>query len=890
MLVLSVPWISHTNDKRHKTPIYSLAVHPQGQKLATGGQDSKVKLWNLAAVYDETLENDRDTPKLLATLSAHSGTILCVRWANEHGQYLASGADDCKIVIWVQDKTSIFRNSTFGEPDSTRAVESWRAVKVLVGHESDVADLAWSPDNKYLASCGFETTVYIWDGQSFEKIMKLQAHTAFVKGITWDPVGKYLATQGDDKTTKIWRVADWAVEKEISEPYKAAASTTFFRRLSWSPEGNCIVTANGENGNIPVAPIIQRDGWSTDVNLVGHVAPIECAQFNPVLFEIPPSMRTEGQTDASNASAVCAIGSQDSTISFWWTATARAIAVGKSLFKHSVLDMSWTPDGQCLFACSYDGTVGVISFEADAFGTPLAAAEKERVLNTLGVKRKVVLESTEQLALEEQNRIENKKIQSTRIANLMEPTTASSGNVSSGLSSSPKLMTPVKPPSTPTPMNQKVTKTPDGRKRIQPTFLSSGLEPQVSSISQAVSTSSMDIDTDGPSDGVFISGGDGSGGIPTTIGKRRKISDSSTNGNGTLHSDSDATRGPPVEYVLPTIIEARRPVNLAVPKVQGKLVTQVPFGKEGDSLALECDNSRKTVKIVCTRGTEQLWADTLPKQVLLLGGSQSFIAAACIDGSLYAYSPAGRRLFPCIALEAAPSFMSCHGQYLMCLSAIGTVSVWNIVRQTIAIQSTSIVHLIRSDSHGASSEEESVDITIRNAFLRPEGIPVLTTSASCTYTYHPGMKVWMKIEDAEEPLVPNAMSGGRNSSREPFRIKTLSQMENQMASHLTLRSSNDYRNWLKRYARNLADEGASSKVKELCDDLLGPSTRPTVISSPSGPADEWDPMILGMPKRSLLAEIIPILGQNRSLQRTVLQYKETLDELYQKEHLNQVRI
>ena len=111
-----------------------------------------------------------------------------------------------------------------------------------MGHESDVSDLAWSHDQTYLASCGFDSKIVIWDASSFgnsrislsyvEKIVRIDGHDAFVKGISWDPAGQFLAAQSDDKTCKIYRVSDWKIEKEISVPYQTAtASTTFFRRL-----------------------------------------------------------------------------------------------------------------------------------------------------------------------------------------------------------------------------------------------------------------------------------------------------------------------------------------------------------------------------------------------------------------------------------------------------------------------------------------------------------------------------------------------------------------------------------------------------------------------------------------------------------------------------------
>ena len=43
----------------------------------------------------------------------------------------------------------------------------YRAVKVLTGHDSDVADLAWSPNGQYLASCGLDSKIFIWNAQTF---------------------------------------------------------------------------------------------------------------------------------------------------------------------------------------------------------------------------------------------------------------------------------------------------------------------------------------------------------------------------------------------------------------------------------------------------------------------------------------------------------------------------------------------------------------------------------------------------------------------------------------------------------------------------------------------------------------------------------------------------
>ena len=45
--------------------------------------------------------------------------------------------------------------------------EPWRPVKYLRAHESDVQDLAWSKDNQFLASCGVDGAVVVWNGSDF---------------------------------------------------------------------------------------------------------------------------------------------------------------------------------------------------------------------------------------------------------------------------------------------------------------------------------------------------------------------------------------------------------------------------------------------------------------------------------------------------------------------------------------------------------------------------------------------------------------------------------------------------------------------------------------------------------------------------------------------------
>ena len=65
-------------------------------------------------------------------------------------------------------------------------------------YTADVADVAWSPDDRMLAICSIDNTILIWDvgvvgGLSditTQPIQTLTGHNGWVKGVAWDPVGK----------------------------------------------------------------------------------------------------------------------------------------------------------------------------------------------------------------------------------------------------------------------------------------------------------------------------------------------------------------------------------------------------------------------------------------------------------------------------------------------------------------------------------------------------------------------------------------------------------------------------------------------------------------------------------------------------------------------------
>lgn len=72
---------------------------------------------------------------------------------------------------------------------------------------------------------------------------------------------------------------------------------------------------------------------------------------------------------------LAAIGSRDRSLSLWSTSLKRPIVVIHELFVASVLDLSWSPCGMRLGACSKDGTVVFLEFTEKELGRKLETAE-----------------------------------------------------------------------------------------------------------------------------------------------------------------------------------------------------------------------------------------------------------------------------------------------------------------------------------------------------------------------------------------------------------------------------------------------------------------------------------------------------------------------------------
>ncbi|KAI0659408.1 WD40 repeat-like protein [Cubamyces menziesii] len=800
-------WVMHKDSAMRgdekRVSMFSCHVHPDGSRIATGGLDAKVRIWSTKPILNHASELSGRPPKSLCTLTMHTGPVLVVRWAHS-GRWLASGSDDEIVMIWDLDPTA--KGKVWGSDEVN--VEGWKPLKRLVGHESDVTDLAWSPGDRYLASVGLDSAVMIWCGYTLERLRKIDQHQGFVKGVCWDPVGEYLATGSDDRSVRIWRTTDWELEAEVKKPFDHSPGT-FFRRLSWSPDGAHITASNATNneGYVFIAAVIARNTWTSEISLVGHENTVEVAAYNPHIFLRDPSQ----PVTAPNICSVVALGADDRAVSVWQTKAPRPLIVAKDVFERQIMDLSWSNDGLTLYAVSSDGTMAVFSFDATELEGIAPRSAQEQYLKRFGFVPPPLPEGfshqipTEPTKSQGSNRITpppSPRAQSQDFGS------AAPATVQSGGEQVHTLIAKRKP-----------------KKRIQPTFAGSlsgsvpsssanginavpSSKPVSSVLTSAApsrpfhdvpssnnipisvpSTSALQLSISQPfgesasSFGLGLNTGESAEDFPMDLDGEVRISSldtAATSGKGKRRAgdeadDRVATKARTLggdrvrENVAVRPITSRSAAPMSIssllsdgPGLAGRLeapqlVTYLKVTVEGGEDILEGRNAEgdePNEVLFVSRGQTQ-WLDYLSSPILALVATSAFCAVAMQDGSVNVYSHTGRRLMPALSLGVPCHTLTGSKHTLMLLTVSGMLYVWDVRNQAAKFSPTSINPILAP----------SPNLTIISAVVRPNGAPVIQLSDGVAHTYDPALLTWTKLSEPWWAEGSDAWQGRQRTSQ-----------------------------------------------------------------------------------------------------------------------------
>jgi WD40 repeat protein len=214
--------------------------------------------------------------------------------------------------------------SEFGGSPRLYDSRDFRQIAVMKGHLEAVNALRFSPDSRLIATGAEDGTLRIWCSRTGEILGTLWGHTAKVVSLAFSPDSGRLVSASWDNTLKVWDLAE-AQESRYGHVYSIGA-------LAISPDGSWAGTGQ-EDGSVALTEITGK----SETRIVGkHAAAAWKCKFSP-------------------DSRWFVSGSKDGTITAWPVAAGEPVTFAGH--ERAVGGLAFTPSGDTLVSCSWDGTI-----------------------------------------------------------------------------------------------------------------------------------------------------------------------------------------------------------------------------------------------------------------------------------------------------------------------------------------------------------------------------------------------------------------------------------------------------------------------------------------------------------------------------------------------------
>ncbi|KAJ7654142.1 WD40-repeat-containing domain protein [Mycena polygramma] len=143
----------------------------------------------------------------VATLSRHSTAVNVVSFS-PNGELIASAGDDGMVIIWAPSATP--PTSTYGSdlsPDDLQhEKEYWKPRTTFRCTTMQVYDLAWSPTGEFLLAGSTDNCARVFAAADGKCMHEIAEHSHYVQGVAWDPLNEYIATQSSDRSMHVYRI------------------------------------------------------------------------------------------------------------------------------------------------------------------------------------------------------------------------------------------------------------------------------------------------------------------------------------------------------------------------------------------------------------------------------------------------------------------------------------------------------------------------------------------------------------------------------------------------------------------------------------------------------------------------------------------------------------
>ncbi|MGK7913782.1 MAG: AAA-like domain-containing protein [Synechococcus sp.] len=261
--------------------VMTVAMSPQGDRIATGGRDGSIRLLQLtgelhleATAHMEAVEDITFSPdgNLFATVSRDGtavvwnleGTVLRAIQHSEpleaisfspDGESIVTASSAGRIRVWsLREELLLSFVANDGPIQSVQFSRSGDAIVAtvldrvsvwtldgvllteLIGHSGRVSSLDISPDNTLIVTASDDATVRLWDIRGIP-IAEFNGHRSSVLSVVFSPDGETIASASTDRTVRLWSLN--------GNPLAVfRGHQDWVRDVDFSPSGQLLVSAS----------------------------------------------------------------------------------------------------------------------------------------------------------------------------------------------------------------------------------------------------------------------------------------------------------------------------------------------------------------------------------------------------------------------------------------------------------------------------------------------------------------------------------------------------------------------------------------------------------------------------------------------------------------------